>query len=303
MRLNKFNLLFLLFLSLAISLSCNFIRRERKDTPDEKSRSENEVKGSENNASTEEDNLAVEVEDEPIDATTLNGDKDSKTNEINKQTRTVVKFGKGKTSRGYERSVIRGEKHTYILEAGKGQIMSVNITSLEDNAGFYILSPSQTYVGDGLEERGVKRYNGKLPESGKYKIVVSPSRGNAIYKINFGVSARPKTEIETATKSGGGGKTTVVKFRKGGTSATYSNSVIRAERDTYILGASGGQVMSVSVSSTENNAAFSIRAPNGRTLANEVKDWSGQLPADGKYRIVVSPTRGNATYRVRFAVR
>ena len=61
--------------------------------------------------------------------------------------------------------------------------------------------------------------------------------------------------------------------------------------------------MSVNISSTENNAVFDIKAPNGRVLANEVRDWSGQLPADGKYRIVVGGTRGNATYKIRFAVR
>lgn len=302
MKLNKMNIVVLITISLLISLGCNLIQQQETKKIDKESTENSEVEGSEKEDSSSDDETAIEINDDVQESPTESQTVQQVT-EINKQSRTVVKFGKGKTSKGYDRSVIRGEKHTYILGASKGQNMYVNVTSLEDNADFYILSPSQTFVGDGLEERGIKNFNGKLPESGNYKIVVSPSRGNATYKINFRVSAKPKKETETATNSGGGGKTTVVRFKKGGTSATYSNAVIRAERDTYILGASGGQVMSVNVSSIENNASFSIRAPNGRTLANDVKDWSGQLPVNGKYRIVVSPTRGNATYKVRFAVR
>ena len=100
-----------------------------------------------------------------------------------------------------------------------------------------------------------------------------------------------------------GGLTTVVKFKKGATSASYKNAVVRGQRNKYILGAKGGQLMSVSISSLENNAVFDIQAPDGRILVNEKRSWSGQLPADGKYRIIVGGTRGNATYTVRFAVR
>ena len=212
---------------------------------------------------------------------------------------TVVKFGKGKTSRTYENAVIRGETHTYILGAAKGQNMSVNISSTEDNAVFRVQTPAGQYFGNTSEEEGTKRFNQTLPADGNYKITVSPTRGNATFKISFAVKGGAKAEGPTKP----GGKTTVVRFRKGGTSATYENSVVRGDRDTYILGASAGQLMSVEISALENNAVFDIKAPNGRTLASEVRDWSGQLPVNGKYRITVGGTRGNATYKVRFAVR
>ena len=106
---------------------------------------------------------------------------------------------------------------------------------------------------------------------------------------------------------GGGGVTRTVKFRKGATSASYKNAVIRGERDTYVLGAKGGQLMSVSITSLENNAVFQIRGPGGYLRGagpgTDRRSWSGQLPANGKYRVIVGPTRGNATYTVTFAIR
>jgi hypothetical protein len=177
--------------------------------------------------------------------------------------------------------------------------MSVNINSLENNAVFRIKSPSGKYALAGTEEEGVKEFNGILEESGNYKIIVTPTRGNATYKINFAVSAKDSSEPPPTS----GGITKTVKFAKGGTSASYSNAVVRGDRDTYILGAGGGQTMSVSISSLESNAVFDVIAPGGQTLANETTSWNGQLPSNGKYRIIVGGTRGNATYKINFSIR
>lgn len=214
---------------------------------------------------------------------------------------TVVKFSKGGTSGTYENAVIRGESLTYILGASKGQNMSVNISSTEDNAVFRVQTPGGQYLGNTSEEEGTKSFSETLPANGNYKITVSPEKGNATFKITFAVKGGSEETPEESPASGG--KTTVVKFRKGGTSASYENAVIRGERDTYILGAGGGQQMSVSISSLEDNAVFDIIAPNGRTLVSESDGWSGQLPVDGKYKIVVGGTRGNASYKVSFSVR
>lgn len=216
---------------------------------------------------------------------------------------TVVKFRKGGTSRTYENAVIRGETHTYTLGAAKGQTMLINITSTEDNAVFRVQTPGGQYLGTTSEEDGTKNFSDTLPANGNYKITVSPTRGNATFKITFTVKGGGSSEEEPEESPASGGKTTVVRFRKGGTSASYSNAVIRGERDTYILGASGGQLMSVSISSTENNAVFDVIGANGRTLVSESRGWSGQLPADGKNRIIVGGTRGNATYKISFSVK
>lgn|GEM_PF-982039 len=218
---------------------------------------------------------------------------------------TVVKFRKGGTARTYNHAVIRAESHTYILGAAKGQRFSVNIKSLEDNAGFYIKKPGGGFLGKMTESESGTNYSGTLPVSGKYRIIVAPTRGNATYRISFSVKGKTGTKpsSNSTTVESVGGLTTVVKFRKGSTSAIYKNAVIRAQRNKYILGAGKGQYMNVSISSLENNAVFDVRAPNGIILARETTRWSGRLSLTGKYRIIVGGTRGNATYTVRFSVR
>lgn len=268
------------------------MKSSSSDTPHEASGEGGEsTKTDENGDNTP----TIKIDDDSNDTT-----KSVKQTDSDGSNQKVIKFDKGKTSKSYSDAVLRGESTTYILGALSGQNMTIDLSSLEDNAVFRIKTPSGKNLGEGTDEEGVTKYNGTLPESGKYKIIVTSTRGNATYKVNFGVSAKEKAEDKPET---GGGKTTVVKFRKGGSSASYSNAVIRGDRDTYILGASSGQVMSVGISSLEDNAVFDIIAPNGRRLVNETASWSGQLPSDGKYKIIVGGTRGNATYKINFAVR
>jgi hypothetical protein len=214
----------------------------------------------------------------------------------------TVKFSKGKNSRGYENSVSAGSAHTYVLGAAKGQMMNVKISSTENNAVFEVLSPVGVKLSDG--DQGNLVFAKTLAANGNYKVKVSGTRGTAKYSISFSITGGEKKEPPV---EGSGGITTNVKFSKGKSSATYKNAVIRGERNTYVLGAKAGQKMSVSITSLENNAVFQVRGPNGYLPGAEPgtdkRSWSGQLPADGKYRIIVGGTRGNATYTVKFAIR
>jgi hypothetical protein len=56
---------------------------------------------------------------------------------------------------------------------------------------------------------------------------------------------------------------TRVNFSPGSTSASLEGSVIRGERDEYLLGAQAGQQMTVRLSSLEDNAVFQIFEPGG----------------------------------------
>lgn len=92
-------------------------------------------------------------------------------------------------------------------------------------------------------------------------------------------------------------------------SKTVSGSVIRGERAKHAVKAKAGQTLDVKVTSDENNAVFQVYLPGEKgTLpgAGEMDDatnFSGKVPSDGTYIIVVGPTRGNATYKLSYSVK
>ncbi len=211
---------------------------------------------------------------------------------------TTVSFSKGATSETYKKTIASGESHVYYLTASSGQTMDIEIDSPQENAGFTVYDPAGNELSGAEETTEVRDFSDVLADSGRHKIVVSSGRSVA-YSITFGVSAKSK-DLTAAEADGGANKT--VRFSRGATSASYSNSVIRGDRDTYNLSAGAGQFMTVSITSVENNASFQIVAPNGEDLVLDDTNWTEELPRTGNYRIIVGSGRGNATYTIRFKV-
>lgn len=212
-----------------------------------------------------------------------------------------VRFRKGSTSGTYRDTVHSGYKHVYSFGVVRDQNISVRLSSGDRNAYLKIVDPA----GEPISLSGDSTsFSESVPQSGKYKIEVLTLGDSSDYTITFSASALPNKE-DDVVRSGGGTKT--VRFAKGRSSASYRGAVIRGESDTYVLGASAGQQMSVSISSVEANAVFQIEGPNGYLRGAEPgtdrTSWSGQLPASGRYRVIVGPTRGNATYSITFSIR
>ena len=94
---------------------------------------------------------------------------------------------------------------------------------------------------------------------------------------------------------------------------TLENSVVRGQRDEYVLRARPGQQLTVHISSIEDNAGFEIFIhETGESIEyvgiSERWRWSGELPPLGPYAfvdyaIVVRGTRGNATYKLTVTIR
>jgi len=99
-----------------------------------------------------------------------------------------------------------------------------------------------------------------------------------------------------------------IRFAKGSSSATVSGAVVRGDSDRYYVGARKGQTMSVKITSEEDNAVFQIYLPgeqkalHGAGDGDDATNWSGELPADAEYVIVVGGTRGNATYKLKVSI-
>jgi hypothetical protein len=100
-----------------------------------------------------------------------------------------------------------------------------------------------------------------------------------------------------------------VRFAKGTSSTTIKGAVIRGDRDRYTVGAKAGQTMSVKITSVEKNAVFQIcfageqECLPGAGEGDDAMKWSGQLPVDNEYVIVVGGTRGNATYTLTISIK
>jgi hypothetical protein len=76
------------------------------------------------------------------------------------------------------------------------------------------------------------------------------------------------------------GITKRVRFAKGKTSARLSGAVVRGDRDTYILGAKAEQMMTVKITSTEDNQGFSDCRARRRVPYNRRRTRAGTQPID-----------------------
>ena len=100
-----------------------------------------------------------------------------------------------------------------------------------------------------------------------------------------------------------------VRFAKGTSTITIREAVVRGDRNRYYVGAKAGQTMSVKITSTEKNAVFQIyfhgeeESLPGAGDDDDATNWSGQLPIDNEYVIVVGGTRGNATYALTISIK
>lgn len=96
-----------------------------------------------------------------------------------------VRFARGKHSIALSNAVVRGDRDTYIVGARSGQRMSVRVTALEKNAAFQIETPGGSFLEGAGEMDDATTFNGTLPESGDYRIVVGGTRGNASYRLTI----------------------------------------------------------------------------------------------------------------------
>jgi hypothetical protein len=99
---------------------------------------------------------------------------------------------------------------------------------------------------------------------------------------------------------------TRIKFARGRTTAVEQGAVHRGMSHDYLLKAGEGQTMSLHLAAS-GGVCFDLYSPGMRDqLANCTKDWSGDLPSSGDYRINVLPdttTERNISYTLEVTVR
>src|SRR5438874_9177198 len=116
-----------------------------------------------------------------------------------------------------------------------------------------------------------------------------------VLMIAAGVVAQKGTSIVTR-----------IKFPRGRTTTVERGSVHRGMSHDYLLKASAGQTMSVHLAA-RGGVCFDLYTPGlSDSLAQCAKDWSGDLPRSGDYRINVLPdttTERSIAYTLEVTVR
>jgi len=94
-----------------------------------------------------------------------------------------------------------------------------------------------------------------------------------------------------------------VHFARGANSTKLSGSVSGYKYVDYVVGARGGQTMSVKLESASSYASFVIFDPTMGNVegATEQIDWTGELPSNGNYTIRVLLPRSAARKGTRAA--
>lgn len=112
-----------------------------------------------------------------------------------------IRFAPGTHSAVVAGAVVRGSRDVYAFVARKGQAAEITVTAVESNAVMSVWRPGARVVAEpdmhiegsalpGASERSdATRWRGVLPASGRYLIVVGPSRGNATYELRLSIGA------------------------------------------------------------------------------------------------------------------
>ena len=80
-----------------------------------------------------------------------------------------------------------------------------------------------------------------------------------------------------------------VNFPRGRTTAVLRGAVRRGISHDYLLRARAGQTMLLHLTSDSPQMSLTILKPGGETWMFDTRDWSGELPLTGTYRINVLP--------------
>jgi len=122
-----------------------------------------------------------------------------------------IRFAPGHNSAMVSGAVVRGARDVYSFSARRGQMAKITVSAVESNAAITVWRPGArlgasidddiegtTLPGAG-EGQDARRWTGSLPQTGRYVIVVGPTRGNATYQLRLGIGARSSRRAASAS--------------------------------------------------------------------------------------------------------
>ena len=127
--------------------------------------------------------------------------------------------------------------------------------------------------------------------------------GNTVYKFD-GKQYREATSTITNLESGESKPAfRRVQFQRGSSSAILKGKASISLPDTYLVGARAGQVMTVQLTAPRKSVRFLVMTPKTNLIADNSRGWSGTLPENGDYTIIVDADEVGGTYSMTISIK
>ncbi|MEZ4682640.1 MAG: META domain-containing protein [Caldilineaceae bacterium] len=211
---------------------------------------------------------------------------------------TRINFGPGETSAAINGSIGERETDFYVLSAQEGQIMSVEITSPNNDVLLTVV---------GADGTPYKRYQNGPPS---WTFTLPATQDYYIEAVSVGPATDYTLRVWIEPLNNGG-STERIEFAPGETSANRSGALAEGGTKEYILTANAGQTMHVQTVGYNAPVEFTVRGPDGGSWTgtaqgSEVYIYTAQfvLPSAGDYTVALQvPANYGATrYDVVFTI-
>jgi hypothetical protein len=194
-----------------------------------------------------------------------------------------ITFAPGATSATVQGQLPASGRHSYVLKVLAGQFMQVSMTAPAGTIRMPVYGVDGSVLSSGNAE--VPGFQGLVPITEDYLIDVF-SNAAVQYTLTVIIPER-------------------ITFQSGATSITLQGSIAGGTTHYYILGASAGQAMSVTVTSPANNVIPAVYGVDGSVLklgTDGLTTWQGTLPTTQDYWVDLVSMGQTATYTLSVSI-
>jgi ribosomal protein S11 len=208
-----------------------------------------------------------------------------------------IQFAAGATSATVNGQVSGDVFNGYVINAQANQRMRITLMSYSLTNFVYItlISPGGSPLA--RAQAGAQSFDGILPESGDYTIQVSAPAGTTTTAYSLVVTVTNSAPPTNTTER--------FSFATGTNSALVYDQIDGSSLDTYLINASAGQRMQISLVSPGNNVYLTLVSPGGSPLAraqNGAQGYDQALPESGDYQLQISAPAGTTQTTYSFEI-
>lgn len=197
-------------------------------------------------------------------------------------TASRISFNPGEDSAVINGTIAEHATNAYVLRAQQGQMMSVEITSPNNDVLLSVTGEDGTPLK--RYQNGPPSWSNQLPATQDYFIDAVSVGPAADYTLHVTIAPLPTT----SSGNGSDNQASRISFAPGANSAELNGTIAEHATNTYVLQAQQGQIMSVEITSPNNDVLLSVTGEDGTPLKryqNGPPSWTSQLPATQDYFI------------------